>query len=500
MLTDEEKEILAHTSCDNSRIFLPFTDDDTLDRYTVPGKFTDKDGFLELSPLQSKHSVKWQRIDEICKNKKPKIVYGEHVDWNSVRQSVVGDCSFLSSLVVAAHYEKRFAKPLITSTIYPRNIDNIPVYNPCGQYAIKLHMNGIERKIVIDDYLPVSQYNQLLCAHSSNQSEFWVSLLEKAYMKLMGGYNFPGSDGGRDLHALTGWIPELIQVQDDDPNFNTNNLFDQLKTAINDGRCLITVITSTEISEEEVKRSGLVARHAYAVLDMREIDGVKLLQLKNPWSQTRWKGNYSEYDIVHWTKKLQQLLDYDPKQATRVDNGVFWMDYHSLLYYFRTFSVNWNPALFQFTDVIHEKWSPGNGIVAQTIGDSPQYSLTVGSGTGSVWILLTTHVTCSEDICQKREFLRLLVYLNNGRKVIFPRDYFTDEKRINNQHFLAKLRLDANQAKKYTLVVSQFSKIATNYYTMRIYCGTSFELKPLAREYFANVKKLSHNMRNFLHF
>lgn len=146
-----------------------------------------------MSPKQKEHFAKWQRIGQICK--KPTIVHGEHVDCYRIKQSVVSDCSFLSSLVVAAFYEKRFGRPLITSTIFPRNIDNLPVYNPSGKYSIKLHMNGIARKIVIDDYLPVSPYNQLLCAHSSNQSEFWVSLLEKAYMKLMGGYNFPGSEG-----------------------------------------------------------------------------------------------------------------------------------------------------------------------------------------------------------------------------------------------------------------------------------------------------------------
>lgn len=60
----------------------------------------------------------------------------------SVKQTVVGDCSFVSALAVAANYERRFRKRLITGSVFPQNRSGAPIYSPSGQYSIRLHLNG----------------------------------------------------------------------------------------------------------------------------------------------------------------------------------------------------------------------------------------------------------------------------------------------------------------------------------------------------------------------
>lgn len=199
--TMEEKKVLEKTSLINSRIYVPFMEVDLRERFHFPIPFTDKDGMLELAPKQKNEFQEWVRISDLSEH--PCIIVGPHADFYSIRQTIVSDCSFVASLSVAAQYEKKFNKRILTSIIYPRNSKDEPVYNPryhyivrsllnsessnfifSGKYSIKLHVNGIARKIIVDDYLPVGKHNQLLCSYSSNKSEFWVSLMEKAYMKV----------------------------------------------------------------------------------------------------------------------------------------------------------------------------------------------------------------------------------------------------------------------------------------------------------------------------
>lgn len=138
--------------------------------------------------------------------------------------------------------------------------------------------------------------------------------------------------------------------------------WERLLSAHKYGDCLITVATS-QMEEDEAEALGLVPTHAYAVLDIREVGGTRLLLVKNPWAHKRWTGkyslsrdechstpcrlnhaslssfihpslhvtgSYSASDMAHWTPELRAAVKYDPSAALRTDDGVFWIDWASI--------------------------------------------------------------------------------------------------------------------------------------------------------------------------
>ena len=263
--SEEEIKVLKITSTVNGREYLPFMQADLVkERFAFPVPWTDPAGNLALAPKQRQRLKAWCRPDEFIS--RPKMI--ELVDCYSVKQTVVSDCSFVASIAIAAQYEKKYHKRLVTSIIYPQNRAGDPVYNPCGKYMVKLHINGVARKVTVDDLFPIGSSNEPLCSYSSNKSELWISLLEKAYMKVMGGYDFPGSNSNIDLYALTGWIPERVSIRPEDSSWDAEATFRNLSSRLRAGQCLATVATG-QLSDAVADRAGLVTTHAYAVLDVR---------------------------------------------------------------------------------------------------------------------------------------------------------------------------------------------------------------------------------------
>eukprot|EP01119_Soliformovum_irregulare_P022275 TRINITY_DN7592_c0_g1_i1.p1 TRINITY_DN7592_c0_g1~~TRINITY_DN7592_c0_g1_i1.p1 ORF type:complete len:715 (-),score=219.41 TRINITY_DN7592_c0_g1_i1:61-2205(-) len=455
--------------------------EDLSEKFSYPIPFCAS--LLQLSSHQMTRFHAWRRPHEISKGP-PKII--SMISPFSIQQTLISDCSFVAAISVSAAYERRHKRQLLTSKIFPQDSQGNPVYNPSGKYMIQLILNGIPRKVIIDDRLPVDSRGNLLCSFSNN-SEFWVSLIEKAYMQVHGGYNFPGSTGEIDLHCLTGWIPETIDLEAEDFSSKSEKEWLRMYNGNSYGDCLMTISTG-DLDANSAEILGLVPCHAYAVLDIREVNGIKLMQVKNPWSLKRWKGPYSQNDTKRWTPELQKALNFDVMTALLYDNGVFWIDFDSVKKFFGKVHLNWNPQLFAHRYSIHSHWALqqsakdfGGKSLSDSfyIGDNPQYSLQVensGNQSASIWILLQKHVTKRTEFVE--EFITMNVIESSPGRFYYPQPKLLTGVYINSPMILS--RFDAPTGKHhYTLLISQLEKKHDIYYTLQIFSTAAFTVSEI---------------------
>ncbi|GBG33883.1 Calpain-7 [Hondaea fermentalgiana] len=375
--TREDMRVLQDSSHINGCIFEPWDMASSESwKFDFKEPFCDPDGNLRLSAQQREHCAGWARPRQIWPGQRPRVL-AKTPSPGDVVQDYVTNCSFVSSLCLAAYHERKWGRKFISGIIFPQDSSNWPAYNPDGKYIVKLYWNGAPRQVIVDDRFPVTQDRDWVCSHSRRKNELWVSIIEKAYMKLNGGYNFAGSVSGIDLYALTGWIPEahlMASMAAEGLDFAWNKLLSASRTGD-----VLTTISTSDIDEEVATQVGLVPLHAYAVLRVIELsDGTRLVLLKNPWRRVRWNGPFSMSDRTNWTPQRIREVGLD-LERTQEDNGMFYIDYDSVLNFFHVLFLNWNPELFTHRSVVHRTW-PSTAIKpneALSVADNPQFQLLI---------------------------------------------------------------------------------------------------------------------------
>ncbi|KAF8539573.1 hypothetical protein BDD12DRAFT_837089, partial [Trichophaea hybrida] len=418
---------------------------------------------------------------------------GEKVD---LTQDVVTDCSVVASLCVCNRREEKGLGRIVSNTIYPQDENGRVVVSPSGKYIVKLFFNGCYRKVIIDDYLPASRSGRALYVTCrNNPSVFAPALIEKAYLKIMGGYDFPGSNSGTDLLALTGWIPEHVFLQSDEVVLGA--LWRRMSKAWTTGDVLITLGTGRMTVREEIEL-GLVGEHDYAMLEMKEEDGERLMLVKNPWSEgTVWKGlptedkdddrdfdapSDSESNRLDMLNLEQALPAKEPLQP-----GVFWISLDNICRNFASIYLNWNPTLFTHIHESHFSWDLSIDSTDTSFGRNPQFSISNPSQTsGPVWILLSRHLglpNIQSEGMIKNGFISLYLFNASGRRVYLSAPNLRRTRYVDSPQTLLCID-DFPSGETYTLVVSsQDLSPKTHPFSLAIYSLANLKIAPVVETY-----------------
>lgn len=395
-LTTAEQIILLKGSKINGSTFPPWKDEPAPAEFMLtPGEplFVD-DVVLRLSADQLESFNGWKRAkdalpppawnsDGIAKSG-PTMIAEKNSD---LVQDAATDCSVVASLLAGTSRAERGNERLLSNFLWPYDHSKgVPQISENGKYVLRLNFNGCWRKVMIDDRLPVSKTSRMLhVLDRQNPSLLWPALLEKAYLKVRGGYDFPGSSSCTDLWTLCGWIPEQIHLPEAD--IMPDELWSRLFKSFGFGDILMTVGTGN-MSRRAEKELGLESQHDYAVLDLKEERGEKKLLLKNPWAEgTGWRSARRPSCATD-DGALESLAD---SQDEKTAPGTFWISLEHVFQNFENIYVNWNPALFRHRQDLHFQWDLASSrLVPGCLVDNPQFSLKV-EGNEPVWLLLSRH-------------------------------------------------------------------------------------------------------------
>ncbi|KAK7318765.1 hypothetical protein RJT34_03472 [Clitoria ternatea] len=302
---------------------------------------------------------------------------------SDVCQGRLGDCWFLSAVAVLAEVS-RISEVIIT-----------PEYNEEGIYTVRFCVQGEWIPVVVDDWIPCELPGKPAFATSKKGYELWVSILEKAYAKLHGSYE--ALEGGLVQDALvdlTGGAGEEIDMRGGEAQLDlaSGRLWSQLLRFKQEG--FLLGAGSPSGSDVHISSSGIVQGHAYSILQVREVDGHKLVQIRNPWAnEVEWNGPWSD-SSPEWTDRIKHKLKHVPQSK----DGIFWMSWQDFQIHFRSIYIcRVYPSEMRHS--VHGQWrgySAGGCQDYETWNQNPQFRLTATGQDASlpihVFITLTQGV------------------------------------------------------------------------------------------------------------
>uniref|UniRef100_A0A8C5QDE2 Uncharacterized protein n=1 Tax=Leptobrachium leishanense TaxID=445787 RepID=A0A8C5QDE2_9ANUR len=399
------------------------------------GKLFEDDKFpADKSSLGKDEDVEvvWLRPSEITL--KPQFIEGGATR-DDIRQGKLGNCWFLSSVASLTLNENFLSLVVPSDQSYERDY--------AGIFHFKFWQCGEWVDVPVDDRLPTRD-GKLRYVKSSDVTEFWSPLLEKAYAKVNRSYRALKSGFEEDgLQDLTGGFYEKIRI-----DRSGEELYKKIYDALQ-AKNLLNCSKTTPAGEniESVTAQNIVTGHAYSVTGAEEVLSgdkmVKLVRVRNPWGNKEWNGAWSDTS-PEWNTVSKDVRDALCKVK---DDGECWMSHEDYLRNFDRLKIvyvdlnlalgigpqKWNLAEF------HGSWkngsSSGGSIDCDTYWINPQIHIKL-EGTDSksdstkvfISMMQKDHRQRNADQGIKFDIGFNLYKLEDKDKAPFDKDFFSRKK------------------------------------------------------------------------
>lgn len=319
-------------------------------------------------------SVMWVRAPHLNRDPSHSCLI-EHIDPSSLRQGHLGDCWLLAAIAAVSHFPEKI------EALFPEGRSSLP---KDGRHEVFLFdiVKGSWVKVIVDDFIPCKprKWFELHASPLFSQpvgNEMWVLLLEKAFAKMWGGYHkLTGGRAAFAWQALTGiveqkvllrvggsgatsfWEEYDLDVDDqkrqrrkgnlyslplckainakDQVSYNSSKLWRHLEAAVQRGNVMAASFDHDGTDTGDVRDNGLMADHAYSLMEIVQVEDFRLVQLRNPFgSNIEWNGAWGDHDVA-WTEhpEIAEELDF-----VAADDGSFYMLFDDFMAEFDTVSI-----------------------------------------------------------------------------------------------------------------------------------------------------------------
>jgi hypothetical protein len=296
--------------------FFPPTEDSILSTKCI---------WSEESRKQLQKYGKWNFIRPELYLGNDYCVYDEKLSQNDIKQGMLGDCYFLSSLAAMTEFPGLMN---LNFKFGPKKSEN-------GYYEILMFIDEEWQIVIVDDFIPSLSGHQTPTFAQTNRNVIWPLLIEKAWAKINDGYsNTVSGKASWPLHVLTGF-PCSLQ---DFLHIDKEQLWENIK--FHDLRNDIMVCGSSN------EGKGIIRSHAYTLISALEVldssgNKIRLICLRNPWGSHEWTGDWCDTSDK-WTPELRKQV-----HLVTSDDGVFWMSYTDFLEYFSDMDFANTPNYFK---------------------------------------------------------------------------------------------------------------------------------------------------------